>query len=140
MGCPAGQFYEYSYIGIAESKGDDDFTKIRLRDGVQLSAKVGYFVDFNADKMKGVAVLFNTIENERLTRNLINNIVSSKFGKLELLHDSPYIIQNKSSEDLTVFAKKLNEYSARQLNKMIINDSIVLTLKSGESFIFVYKK
>jgi hypothetical protein len=135
LGCPPTSMYSYYYRGINEhtSTSWHSYT-ITTKENKKLEIRTGGIVDYTKKKEFG---LFAQLQDTTGSINLAHATVkSTQLGALTIdpelpYHDSLRFYKNSYYHYLKVNKKKIRD---------VKNDTIIVTLSSGEQFIFTDKK
>lgn len=95
IGCPAGQFYEYKYLGNKLPKEEPGFyTLIEFNEETNLTVRIGDYHEFIDSKKSGLVAIIKVNPNFDLSKDsLIKEVKPSFFGQLTKTDSLPYTVR-----------------------------------------------
>ncbi|MCB0460701.1 MAG: hypothetical protein R2821_08840 [Flavobacteriaceae bacterium] len=136
LGCPAGHFHEYKFIG--EDFSDTNFhTKIKFNNETDLYINCGYFYEFIGKKENGITAIIKVDTNTKLDKNkLVKVVKSSLYGELKKVDSLPHTVRIKDTLNTLMYKLNFEKRNERKTIKEIEKDTITIELITGKKLLF----
>ena len=137
MGCPAGHFYDYKYLGNELPNEEPNFhTSIELNEQTNLFVRIGDYHEFIYGKKSGLVAIIKVNPTFDLSKDsLVKEVKSSFFGKLTKTDSLPYTARKYILDTTNTIMYNLTFDTVK--TKEIVNDTISIELTNGKKLQFV---
>lgn len=137
MGCPAGHFHEYKYLGTELSNYRLDYARIKFNNEIDLFVKTGYYYEFIDEKENGLGTIIKVNPDFNLNKNsIVKEVTSSLFGKLNKVDSLPYTARVNDTANTLMYKLTFERRNETKTLKKIKNDTISIQLVNGEKLHF----
>ena len=140
MGCPAGHFHNYEYLGTELQSDHLNFARIPFNNETDILIKTGYYFEFINQKENGLTVIIKAnpafILNEK---SIIKKVSSSLFGDFEKVVNLPYTARVHDTINTLMYNLALQTKNETRTLKLLTKDTIKIHLSNGKALHFVKK-